>query len=145
MLTFETAQRVAAVVLEEGARRRASALTVAVLDPGGHLIVLYRQDGAGYIRPDIAIGKAWGALSLGVSSRGIAGIAARVPAFFEALTVVARGRVFPAPGGVLLRDQAGEIIGAVGVSGDSSDVDEALAIAAARAAGLEPEPPAPVA
>jgi uncharacterized protein GlcG (DUF336 family) len=140
MLTFETAQRVAAAVLEEGARRQTSALTVAVLDPGGHLIVLYRQDRAGYIRPDIAIGKAWGALSLGVSSRGIAGIAARVPAFFEALTVAAQGRVFPAPGGVLLRDQAGKIIGAVGVSGDSSDVDEALGIAAARAVGLEPEP-----
>jgi uncharacterized protein GlcG (DUF336 family) len=143
-LTFDAAQRVAAAVLAEGARRHASALTVAVLDPGGHLIVLYRQDGAGYIRPDIAIGKAWGALSLGVSSRAIAGIAERVPAFFESLTVAAQGRVFPAPGGVLLRDQAGEIVGAVGVSGDSSDLDEALAIVAARAAGLTPEPSAAV-
>jgi uncharacterized protein GlcG (DUF336 family) len=140
MLTFETAQRVAAAVLDEGARRRASALTVAVLDAGGHLVVLYRQDRAGYIRPEIAIGKAWGALSLGVSSRGVAGIAAQFPAFFQALTVAAGGRVFPAPGGVLLRDPAGEVIGAVGVSGDSSDVDEALAIAAASAAGLASEP-----
>ena len=145
MLTFATAERLAATVLAEGARRRASALTVAVLDPGGHLIVLYREDGAGYIRPQIAIGKAWGALSLGVSSRAIAGIAERVPAFFESLTVASQGRVFPAPGGVLLRDQAGGIVGAVGVSGDSSDLDEALGIVAARAAGLTPEPPAPVA
>jgi uncharacterized protein GlcG (DUF336 family) len=114
---------------------------VAVLDAGGHLVVLYRQDGAGYIRPQIAIGKAWGALSLGVSSRGIAGIAARVPAFFEALAVASQGRMFPAPGGVLLRDQAGETVGAVGVSGDNSDVDEAVGIAGARKAGLEPEPP----
>jgi len=135
MLSFETAELVAAAVLEEGGRRRTSALTVAVL------VVLYRQDGAGYIRPQIAIGKAWGALSLGVSSRGIAGIAARVPAFFEALAVAAQGRMFPAPGGVLLRDQAGEIVGAVGVSGDNSDVDEAVGIAGARKAGLEPEPP----
>lgn len=140
MLSFDTAQRVAAAALEEGARRRTSALTVAVLDAGGHPVVLYRQDGAGYIRPRIAAGKAWGALSLGVSSRGIAGIAARVPAFFEALTVASQGRMFPAPGGVLLRDQAGGIVGAVGVSGDNSDVDEAVAIVAAREAGLEPEP-----
>jgi uncharacterized protein GlcG (DUF336 family) len=144
MLTFATAQGLAAAVLAEGARRRASALTVAVLDPGGHLIVLYREDRAGYIRPQIAIGKAWGALSLGVSSRSIAGIAERVPAFFEALSVASQGRVFPAPGGVLLRDQAGEIVGAVGVSGDSSDLDEALGIIAARAAGLTPEPSAAV-
>jgi len=141
MLNFATAERLAAAVLEEGARRRTSALTVAVLDAGGHLIVLYRQDGAGYIRPQIAIGKAWGALSLGVSSRGIAGIAARVPAFFEALAVASQGRMFPAPGGVLLRGPGGEIIGAVGVSGDNSDVDEAVGVAGAREAGLEPEPP----
>jgi uncharacterized protein GlcG (DUF336 family) len=141
MLSFETAQRVAAAVLADGARRRTSALTVAVLDSGGHLVVLLRQDGAGYIRPDIAVGKAWGALSLGVSSRAVAGIAAAVPAFFGALTVAAQGRMFPAPGGVLLRGPGGEVVGAVGVSGDSSDVDEALGIAAARAAGLEPEPP----
>ena len=141
MLSFETAQRLAAAVLAEGGRRQTSALTVAVLDAGGHLIVLYRQDGARYIRPQIAVGKAWGALSLGVSSRGIAGIAAQMPAFFEALNVAAEGRMFPAPGGVLLRDQVGEIVGAVGVSGDSSDVDEAVGIAGAREAGLDPDPP----
>jgi uncharacterized protein GlcG (DUF336 family) len=144
MLSFTTAERLAAAALTEGARRRTSALTVAVRDAGGHLIVLYRQDGAGYIRPEIAIGKAWGALSLGVSSRGVAGIAARVPAFFEALAVASQGRMFPAAGGVLLRDQAGEIVGAVGVSGDNSDVDEAVGIAGARAAGLEPDPPSAV-
>jgi uncharacterized protein GlcG (DUF336 family) len=96
MLSFETAERLAAAVLEEGAR-------------------------------------------LGVSSRAVAGIAARVPAFFEALAVASQGRMFPAPGGVLLRDQAGEIVGAAGVSGDNSDVDEAVGIAGARAAGLEPD------
>jgi uncharacterized protein GlcG (DUF336 family) len=141
VLSFETAERLAAAVLRDGARRRTSALTVAVLDSGGHLVVLYRQDGAGYIRPQIAIGKAWGALSLGVSSRAVAGIAAQVPAFFEALAVASQGRMFPAPGGVLLRGQDGEIVGAVGVSGDNSDVDEAVGITAAREAGLEPEPP----
>jgi uncharacterized protein GlcG (DUF336 family) len=118
MLSFATAERLAAAALREGMRRRTS-----------------------YIRPQIAIGKAWGALSLGVSSRAVAGIADRVPAFFQALTVAAQGRMFPAPGGVLLRGENGEIIGAVGVSGDSSDVDEAVGIAAAHEAGLGTEPP----
>jgi uncharacterized protein GlcG (DUF336 family) len=140
VLSFDTAARLAGAVLAEGARRRTSALTVAVLDAGGHLVVLNRQDGAGYIRNDIAVGKAWGALSLGVSSRSVAVIAQRVPAFFQALAVASQGRMFPAPGGVLLRGPDGEIAGAVGVSGDNSDVDEAVAIAGARAAGLTPDP-----
>jgi uncharacterized protein GlcG (DUF336 family) len=143
MLSFETAQRLANAVLAEGKRRDSSPLTVAVLDSGGHQIVLYRQDGAGFVRPRIAIGKAWGALGLGFSSRGIATVAARVPAFFDALAVAAEGRMIPAAGGVLLRTPADGIIGAVGVSGDNSDVDEACAIVAAHEVGLEPEPLAP--
>jgi uncharacterized protein GlcG (DUF336 family) len=140
MLSFETARRLADAVLAEGKRRNSSPLTVAVLDAGGHQVVLYRQDGAGFVRPQIAIGKAWGALGLGFSSRGIANVAARVPAFFDALAVASEGRMFPAAGGVLLRTPADGIIGAVGVSGDNSDVDEACAIVAAHEAGLEPEP-----
>jgi uncharacterized protein GlcG (DUF336 family) len=140
MLNFETAQALANAVLAEGLRRNSSPLTVAVLDSGGHQIVLYRQDGAGFLRPQIALGKAWGALGLGFSSRGIANVAARVPAFFDALAVAAEGRMFPAAGGVLLRTRDSGIIGAVGVSGDNSDVDEACAIVAAHEVGLEPEP-----
>jgi uncharacterized protein GlcG (DUF336 family) len=145
MLTFETAQGLANAVLAEGVRRGAGPLTVAVLDAGGHQVVLYRQDGAGFVRPQIAIGKAWGALGLGFSSRGIAQAAARVPAFFDALAVASGGRMFPAAGGVLLRTPAEGIIGAVGVSGDSSDVDEACAIVAAHELGLVPEPLRPLA
>jgi uncharacterized protein GlcG (DUF336 family) len=141
VLDFDTARRLADEVLAEGVRRRTAPLTVAVLDAGGHQVVLYRQTGAGIVRPQIANGKAWGALGLGFSSRGIASAAARFPGFFEALAVASEGRVIPAPGGILLRDADGTIVGAVGVSGDSSDVDEALGIAAAREAGLEPEPP----
>lgn len=143
MMTFKAAAQVASAALDEGRRRSTSPLTVAVLDAGGHLVVLFRQDRAGYIRPDIAIGKAWGALSLGVSSRAIAGIADRFPAFFGSLTVASQGRMFPAPGGVLLSNEAGEVVGAVGVSGDNSDMDEAVAIVAARTAGLRPEPSGP--
>jgi uncharacterized protein GlcG (DUF336 family) len=145
MLLFELAKRLADATLEEGARRGTAPLTVAVLDAGGHPVVLYRASGSGIVRPQIATGKAWGALGLGFSSRGIASAAARFPGFFEALAVASEGRVIPAAGGVLLHDDSGELVGAVGVSGDSSDVDEACAIAAAYEVGLRPEPAAPAA
>jgi uncharacterized protein GlcG (DUF336 family) len=145
VLDFDTAKRVADAVITDGVRRKTAPLTVAVLDAGGHPIVTYRQTGSGIVRPQIASGKAWGALGLGFSSRGIANAASRFPGFFEALAVASEGRVIPAPGGVLLRDGDGTIVGAVGVSGDSSDVDEACAIAAALQAGLYPEPAAAVA
>jgi uncharacterized protein GlcG (DUF336 family) len=143
MLTFDIASRLATAVLAEGTRRESAPLTVAVLDAGGHQVVLYRQDGAGIVRPQIAIGKAWGALGVGFSSRGIANAAVRFPAFFDALAVASDGRVIPAPGGVLLRDGDGHVVGAVGVSGDNSDVDEACAIVAAGEVGLAAEPPVP--
>ncbi|MFE1961304.1 heme-binding protein [Streptomyces sp. NPDC059479] len=143
MLTFDIALRLATAALAEGAHRGANPLTVAVLDAGGHQVVLHRQDGCGIVRPQIAIGKAWGALGLGFSSRGIAAATQRFPEFFNALAVASEGRTIPAPGGVLLRAPGEGIVGAIGVSGDSSDVDEACAIAAARAVSLEPEPATP--
>jgi uncharacterized protein GlcG (DUF336 family) len=144
VLTFDTALRLAGLALAEGARRGSAPLTVAVLDAGGHQVVLHRQDGAGIVRPQIAIGKAWGALGVGFSSRGIADAAARLPAFFDALAVASDGRVIPAAGGVLLRRPGEGVVGAVGVSGDHSDTDEACAIVAALGVGLEPEPATPV-
>jgi uncharacterized protein GlcG (DUF336 family) len=140
MLTFDIALKLATAALAEGARRGTNPLTVAVLDAGGHEVLLHRQDGSGFLRPQIAIGKAWGALGLGFSSRGIAAATQRFPEFFNALAVAAQGRMIPAPGGVLLRASGAGIVGAIGVSGDSSDVDESCAIAAARAVDLEPEP-----
>ncbi|MEU4518991.1 heme-binding protein [Amycolatopsis sp. NPDC024027] len=143
-LTLDLALRMAATVLAEGERRGSAPLTVAVLDAGGHQVVLHRQDGAGIARPQIAIGKAWGALGVGFSSRGIADAATRFPAFFDALAVASDGRVTPAAGGVLLRTPGQGVVGAIGVSGDNSDVDEACAIVAALEAELEPEPSTPV-
>jgi uncharacterized protein GlcG (DUF336 family) len=144
-LTLDQARRLADATLERGAAIGAAPLTVAVLDAGGHLVALYRQDGSGIARPQIAIGKAWGALGLGVSSRAIAVTAESRPTFVNALAVASDGRAVPAAGGILLREAAGgAIIGAAGVSGDNSDVDEACAIAGALAAGLQPEPAAPV-
>lgn len=145
MLTLELARALADATLAEGARRGAAPLTVAVLDAGGHPVLLYRQTGSGIARPQIATGKAWGALGLGFSSRGVAAAAARFPEFFAALASATGGKVVPAPGGVLLRDGQGTIVGAVGVSGDGSDVDEACAIVAAGTVELTPEPPHPAA
>lgn len=143
MLTFDTARRLADAALAEGTRRRTAPLTVAVLDAGGHVVVMYRQTGSGIARPQIAAGKAWGALGLGFSSRGVADAAARFPEFFNALAAATGGKVVPAPGGVLLRTDEGGIVGAVGISGDNSDVDEACAILAATEVGLRPEPSRP--
>lgn len=103
-------------------------LTVAVLDAGGKLISLQRQDGSSMMRPEIAIAKAWGALALGCSSRKLAQDADNRPAFISAINVLAHGNMVPVPGGLLIRDEQNTILGAVGVSGDLSDIDESCAL-----------------
>ena len=120
-------------------------LTVAVLDAGGVTVVLKRQDGSGVLRGDIAVGKAWGALGMGISSRTIRDRLQDRPAFQSALAAAADGRFIPVPGGVLVRDAIGEVIGAVGISGDASDKDEYAAITAVLAAGFTPHPEQPAA
>lgn len=117
----------------------AAPLTVAVLDAGGHLISLQREDGASLLRPQIAIGKAWGALALGKGSRLIAADAQQRPAFIGAVNNLADGQLVPAPGGVLIRDERGEVIGAVGITGDTSDIDEQCAVSAVESVGLKPD------
>ena len=119
-------------------------LTVAVLDAGGHLIALKREDGAGILRPQIALGKAWGALGMGASSRTLGERLSERTSFQAALSAASEGRFVMAPGGVLVRGASGAIIGAVGISGDASDKDEYAAITGVRAAGLEPDPPTAV-
>ena len=115
-------------------------LTVAVLDAGGHLVAFKREDKSGILRHDIAHGKAWGALGMGFGSRTLSERAANTPQFFSALYAASGGRMVPAPGGVLIRDAGGDVIGAVGISGDVSDKDEACAIAGIEAAGLVADP-----
>ncbi len=111
-------------------------VTVAVLDAGGHLLALKREDGCGMLRVQIAQAKAWGALGMGVGSRALAARAAEAPAFFAALTDIAAGRIVPVAGGVLVRDCAGRVIGAVGISGDYPDNDEAGAVFGIEAVGF---------
>ena len=135
-LTLKIATQLASQALTAGRTISAAPLTIAVLDSGGHLITLQREDGASLLRPSIAIGKAWGAIALGKGSRLLALDAQQRPAFFAALNGMGQSDVVPAPGGVLIRDEAGQVIGAVGISGDTSDIDEQCAISAVEALGL---------
>ncbi|MGH6681202.1 MAG: GlcG/HbpS family heme-binding protein [Bradyrhizobium sp.] len=115
-------------------------LTVAVLDAGGHLVALKRQDRSGILRPRIAEGKAWGALGMGLGGRALAQRAEMAPAFFTALASASEGRVIPVPGGVLIRNDDGEVVGAVGISGDHPGKDEACAIYGITQSGLQADP-----
>ncbi|QDH64339.1 MULTISPECIES: heme-binding protein [Pseudomonas] len=135
-LTLKIATQLASQALSAGRTISAAPLTVAVLDSGGHLITVQREDGASLLRPHIAIGKAWGAIALGKGSRLLALDAQQRPAFIAALNSLGQGSVVPAPGGVLIRDQAGAVLGAIGISGDTSDIDEQCAITAIEGLGL---------
>ncbi|KAB0483144.1 heme-binding protein [Pseudomonas sp. SWRI74] len=135
-LTLKVAVNLVNEAITAGRAISAAPLTIAVLDAGGHLITLQREDGASLLRPQVAIGKAWGAIALGKGSRLLALDAQQRPAFIAALNSLGQGSVVPAPGGVLIRDHAGNVLGAVGISGDLSDVDEQCAITAIEALGL---------
>ncbi|MDX1297558.1 MAG: heme-binding protein [Pseudomonas sp.] len=136
-ISLATALDITCNALAVGREIPSAPLTVAVLDAGGHLISLQREDGASLLRPQIAIGKAWGALALGKGSRLIAADAQQRPAFIGAVNNLAAGQLVPAPGGVLIRDERGEVIGAVGITGDTSDIDEQCAIKAVESVGLK--------
>jgi uncharacterized protein GlcG (DUF336 family) len=137
MLTLDAAATILDKALEKGRKLGLKPLTVAVLDAGGQLKALKREDGSSLLRPEIAGGKAWGALGMGFGGREFARRAAANPAFIQALSVASGGRIVPVPGGVLIREKAGgEIIGAVGISGDTSENDEACAVHGIGAAGL---------
>lgn len=135
-VTLEEADLIADATLAEGRARGAQPLTVVVLDAGGHPVVVKRSDNSGILRFEIAFGKAYGALGFGLPSRTLFARAADNPNFFTAVSAAAQGRIVPNPGGVLLRDGAGRIVGAVGVSGDTGDMDEACAVAGIQRTAL---------
>jgi len=143
-LTLQQATTIVETALRTGRETSCAPLAVAVLDAGGHLKAFAREDGAGIVRPQIAVGKAWGALGMGFGSRTLARRVAdgqaQQQAFFAALNAMSDGRVVPAAGGVLIRDAAGNILGAVGISGDTSDKDETCAVAGVTAARLVADP-----
>jgi len=138
-LTLHHATAIVEAALKKGRETNCAPLTIAVLDAGGHLKAFAREDGSGILRPQIATGKAWGALGMGFGSRTFARRLTDNPqqqSFFNALGPLSEGRLVPVPGGVLIRDGSREVIGAVGISGDTSDKDEACALAGVAAAGL---------
>lgn len=142
-MPLAVAEAIATEALAAGRDAGLLPLTVAVLDAGGVLVVLKREDGSGVLRGDIAIGKAWGALGMGISSRTIRDRLKDRPAFQSALAAASDGRFVPVPGGVLVINEKSEIIGAVGISGDASDKDEYAAVTAVQRAGFRPHPEAP--
>lgn len=135
-LTLEKAALIVDGALEKAREMNIRPLCVAVLDDGGHPKALKREDGASVLRPQIAIGKAWGAIGMGESSRSLAGRLKDRPAFLGALSDMSGGKVVPVAGGVLIMD-GNTIIGAAGASGGTADEDEACVVAGIQAAGLD--------
>ena len=142
-LPLDSAAKIVDEALAARARKGVMPLAVAVLDSGGNLVAYKREDGSGVLRFDIAFGKAWAALGMGMSTRLIRDRLKERPAFQSALAAASGGRFVPVPGGVLILDREGAAIGAVGISGDASDKDEYCAIQGVLAAGLAADPPAP--
>ncbi|HTJ62655.1 MAG TPA: heme-binding protein [Alphaproteobacteria bacterium] len=136
-LTLAAANTVISAAFAKGKELGLKPLSVTVLDAGGHLIAFQRQDGSSTLRPQIAAGKAGGALAMGVSSRKIGEMAAERPSFVASLGSISPHGVVPAAGGLLILGAEGAVIGAVGVTGDLSDNDELCAQAGLEAAGLK--------
>jgi uncharacterized protein GlcG (DUF336 family) len=136
-LTLEIARKILDVALAKGVEKKLKPLVVAVLDARGCIKALAAQDGTSLLRSEIAHGKAYGALAMGMGSRALYQRAQEQAYFVSAVNTLARGALVPVPGGVLIQDGSGALLGAVGVSGDTSDNDEICAIAGIEAAGLK--------
>lgn len=139
-LNLATAQDLIAAALAHARAKDFKPLGVAVLDARGALVAYVAEDGTSLRRQDIALAKANGALGMGLGSRTLAARAKVAPAFIGSLSQVLQGGLAPAPGGVLIRAADGTLLGAVGVSGDVSDNDEAAALAGVAAVGLVGDP-----
>lgn len=135
-ITLSTAQVIVAQARAAAKQRSLNPITVVVLDAGGHLLAAEREDGAANRRFEIAFGKAYGALSLGIGSRALMRRAEEQPYFISAAAAAIGGALIPVPGGVLIRDATATLVGAVGISGDTSDNDEAVGVAGIEAAEL---------
>jgi uncharacterized protein GlcG (DUF336 family) len=135
-LTLDMARGIADAVLAKSKELQLKPIAVAVFDERGCLRAFAAQDGTSLLRAEIAQGKAYGALALGMGSRAIFKRAQEQAFFIDAVNTLAQGKIIPVPGGVLMRDSAGTLLGAVGVSGDTSDNDEACVLAGIAAAGL---------
>ncbi|WP_066258496.1 GlcG/HbpS family heme-binding protein [Hydrogenophaga flava] len=135
-LTLEQAQRIIAGALARSREKGFKPMGIAVVDEGGNLKAFVREDGASMFRFEIAQAKAWGAVGMGVSSRVLGQRAQDNPNFFVSLAATSQGRFLPQTGAVLIRDGAGNLLGAVGASGGIGDEDELICAAGVEAAGL---------
>ena len=139
-VTLAQASSIVDVALKKARELKQMPQTLVVLDPGGHVVCAKREDGSGIIRFEIAVGKAYGALGMGWGSRTMMERAAQNPNFLTAIAAASGGRLVPNPGGVLIRDGGNQIVGALGISGDTADNDEIIAVAGIEAAGLKADP-----
>ena len=139
-ITLDEANLLVTAALATGRAMALQPLTVVVLDPGGHIVAAAREDNSGILRIEIATGKAYAALGFGFGSRELFVRSEKAPVFMAAVAAASDGRFVPVPSGVLIRSQDGTLRGAVGISGDTSDNDEACAIAGIAAAGLVAQP-----
>jgi dihydrofolate reductase len=136
-LTLAQASMIVDAALARGRELKLLPLTVVVLDSGGHMVALKREDNSGIARVEIATGKAWGGLGMGFGSRELFERWQKAPMFVMGYAAASQGRMMPVPGGVLIKDASGEVIGAVGISGDTSDNDETCCVGGIEAAGLK--------
>jgi uncharacterized protein GlcG (DUF336 family) len=136
-LTLDVARKILDTALAKGVEKKLKPLVVTVLDARGCVKISAAQDGTSLLRSEIAHGKAYGALAMGMGSRALFQRAQEQAYFINAVNTLAQGRMVPVPGGVMILDDNGTLLGAVGVSGDTSDNDEICAIAGIEAAGLK--------
>ncbi len=138
-ITLAEADAVIEGVMAKAAAEGLKPMAVVVLDDGGHTVSYKRQDGSPMMRYETVVGKAYGALGMGMNSRKLEGLYERLPHFGESLMALSQGKFVPVAGGMLIKNAAGELLGAAGVSGDTADNDETACIAGIEAAGLVAE------
>jgi uncharacterized protein GlcG (DUF336 family) len=136
-LTLDIARKILDAALAKVVEKKLKPMAITVLDARGCVKASLAQDGTSLMRNEIAYGKAHGALALGMGSRAIFQRAQEQPYFVDAISTMTRGAMIPVPGGVLFHDASGALLGAVGISGDTSDNDEICAVAGIEAAGLK--------
>jgi len=136
-LTLDIARKILDAALAAVIEKKLKPMAITVLDARGTVKAALAQDGTSLMRNEIAFGKAYGALALGIGSRAIFQRAQEQPYFVDAISTMTRGAMIPVPGGVLIHDASGALLGAIGISGDTSDNDEICAIAGIEAAGLK--------
>jgi uncharacterized protein GlcG (DUF336 family) len=139
-LSLAAAKTIIDAAFAKGVELGLRPLGVSVLDAGGHLVAFQRQDGASFLRPQMSAGKAYGAVAIGMGGRRLEAFAKDRPHLMAGISDVSGSKILSVVGGVLIRDGAGAILGAVGISGDSSENDEAAAIAGIEVAGFTADP-----